>query len=110
MLIFRPCFISLFKKLTNRNGFYEVDIFVLFTSSETPHSSLYYIFSKHQNIIFHVEHEDPGSLVFLDHKISHKNDDLVTNGYRKFALTEFFTNTKFHSKVPNLRTFTLITT
>lgn len=94
MLIFRLRFISLFKELAGRNGFYADVISVLIISSETTHSSLYYIFAKQKNINFGVEHEQPGSLVFLNHKISRKNDDIVTSVYRKFALSDFFIKVK----------------
>ena len=49
------------------------------------------------NINFGVEHEQPGSLVFLNHKISRKNDDIVTSVYRKFALSDFFIKVKIFS-------------
>ena len=51
------------------------DIFVIFESPESAHPFHEYIYmsSKHQNIIFPVEHENIGSISFLDVKICCKS-------------------------------------
>ena len=59
------------------------DNFVLFKSPESAHSSHEYISTKHQNIILTFEHENIGSLSFLDINICCKNGKFVTSVYRK---------------------------
>ena len=68
---------------------YVDDIFVLFESHESAHSSCEYISCKQQNINITAEQENIGSLLFLDVKICRKNGKFVTSLYRKLLHRTF---------------------
>ena len=67
-------------------------IFVLFKSKEHLKLFVNYMNSKHSNIKFTFETEDPNNFSFLDVKITQKNKRFVTSIFGKDSLSGVFTN------------------
>ena len=73
---------------------YVNDVFVLFILPESAPSFCEYKFSKHQNINFPVEHENIGSLSFLDVNICRKNCKFLTRIHKKPTFSGAFISCK----------------
>ena len=75
--------------------------FLLFCSTEHEKElKTRYINSNTKTLPLHFKLKKNGSLLFLDIKISHEKNKLVTSVYRKPAFSGFFIN--FESCFPNL--------
>ena len=67
---------------------------MLSESPESSHSFREYMSFKHQSINFIVEHENIGSLSFLDVNIYRKNGKLFTSVYKKQTFSRVFSSHK----------------